>query len=301
MFMNNKKYTAIFIILVLCLSMGFNARYAKTVWSLEAAQTIPTRTSVPPPTVPPAATQPSGGVPNSTATHTPPAGGEPGPSPTSTLLPAAIAPTPVGGFLPTAVPCSSSPTIQTLGATNVRSGPGLEYEVVGQLVYLEVRYIVGRAESAKWWLIQFNNGQFGWVANDIVLVQGYTPIIPIVEAPPLNGITPTPGAAWNPTPFPFCTVTPPPTNTSTPAAELAEAPPVETATAAPTEPPPPTEPRPTDTPIVQPTAVPLNTPTPAATAVPAQSEAGGSRSGILLLGLGLLIGAGLVITYLRKR
>ncbi len=291
-----KKMAAVIFVALLALGTMMSSRYTKTVWSLERAQTVPSRTPTPAPTTPPTATPPSNGN-NPTAMPT----SLPQATPTSTLLPVQIAPTPVGGFLPTAVPCSSSPTIQTLGATNVRSGPGLEYEVIGQLVYLEVRYIVGRAESAEWWLIQFNNGMFGWVANDIVLVQGYTPIIPIVEAPPLNGITPTPGAAWNPTPFPFCTVTPPPTNTSTPAAELAEAQPAATATTAPTEPPPPTEVRPTDAPIVQPTAVPLDTPTPVATAVPAQSEAGGSRTGILLLGLGLLIGAGLVITYLRKR
>jgi hypothetical protein len=292
--MTKKIVVVIFIALILLGTM-MSPRYTKTVWSLERAQTVPSRTPTPAPTTPPTATPPSSGI-NPTATPI----SVPQATPTSTLLPAQIAPTPVGGFLPTAVPCGSSPTIQTLGATNVRSGPGLEYGIIGELVYLEVRYIVGRAETAEWWLIQFNNGQFGWVANDIVLVQGYTPIIPIVEAPPLNGSTPTPGPLWNPTPFPFCTVTPAPTDTATPAVALAEAQPAETATPAPTEPPPPTEPRPTDTPIVQPTAVPLNPTAPAATAVPTESETG-SSSGILLLGLGLLIGAGLVVAYLRKR
>ena len=290
-----KKMVAVIFVALLALGTMMSPQYTKTVWSLERAQTVPSRTPTPAPTTPPTATQPSSGI-NPTATPI----SVPQATATSTLLPVEIAPTPVGGFLPTAVPCDSSPTIQTLGATNVRSGPGLEYGIIGELVYLEVRYIVGRAETTEWWLIQFNNGQFGWVANDIVLVQGYTPIIPIVEAPPLNGSTPTPGPLWNPTPFPFCTVTPAPTDTATPATALAEAQPAETATAAPTEPPPPTEPRPTDTPIVQPTAVSLNPTAPAATAVPTESETGGS-SGILLVGLGLLIAAGLVVAYLRKR
>lgn len=263
-----------------------------------ANQTIPTRTPTP---LPPTATQSGGnGGTNPTVTHTPP----PQATPTSTLLPVEIAPTPVGGFLPTAVPCSGNPTIQTLGATNVRSGPGLAYDVIGELVYLEVRYIVGRAETAEWWLIQFNNGQLGWVADEIVLVQGYTPIVPIVAAPPLNGSAPTPGPAWNPTPIPFCTVTPIPTDTPTVAATLASselAEQIPTETAGPTEVAP-TEVRPTDTPIVQPTAVPLNpTATIATTPVISDPPTESGSSGLFLLGLGILLALGLGLFFRRRR
>ena len=286
-------------LLALTLLLLGSAVFVSPVWGADPSQTIPTRTPTP---VPPTATQSGGGNNNPTATHTPAPNQ---PTPTSTLLPVNIAPTPVGGFLPTAVPCGNSPTIQTLGATNVRSGPGLEYEVIGELVYLEVRYIVGRAETAEWWLIQFNNGQFGWVANDIVLVQGYTPIVPIVEAPALNGSTPTPGAAWNPTPIPFCTVTPPPTDTPIAAVtavstELAEEIPAETPT--PTEPAP-TEVRPTNTPIVQATAVPLNpTATLAATDGTTDPPAEGSGSlGLIVLGAAAVLGIGGFFFFRRQR
>jgi hypothetical protein len=185
----------------------------------------------------------------------------------------------------------------------VRSGPGLEYAIIGDLVFLEVRNIVGRAETAKWWLIQFNNGQLGWVADEVVNVQGYTPIVPIVEAPPLNGSTPTPAAAWNPTPPPFCTVTPPPTDTPTavptePAEVAVESVPTATATE-----PPPTEMRPTSTPIVQATAVPLNptvTPAPASATEPT-AEDGGSNLGLILLGLGAVLGAGIFFFFRQQR
>ncbi|MCP4416826.1 MAG: SH3 domain-containing protein [Chloroflexi bacterium] len=263
------------------------------------AQTIPTRTPIPPPAT---ATKSNGGNNNPTATNTP----QTQASPTSTLLSVTFAPTPVGGFIATAVPCSSNPTIQTLGATNVRSGPNIEYEVVGELVYLEVRHIVGRAETAAWWLIQFNDGQSGWVADEIVLVQGYTPIIPIVAAPPLAGGTPTPASAWNPTPIPFCTVTPVPTAvpSPTPTAEPVEVSPVEvssTETPLPTEPPP-TEVRPTETAIVQPTAVPINPTVPLATAVSTPPEEDGNSSiGIILLAIGLLGVGALVLFFLRRR
>lgn len=292
-----KTYFLGFLCFLLGTAVFLSANLA-TVYGSETGQTIPTRTPTP---MPPTATQ-SGGGNNPTATHTPAANQ---PTPTSTLLPVNIAPTPIGGFLPTAVPCSGNPTIETLGATNVRSGPGLEYEVIGELVYLEVRYIVGRAETAEWWFIQFNNGQFGWVADEIVLVQGYTPIVPIVEAPPHNGSTPTPGAAWNPTPIPFCTVTPPPTDTpsataTTVSTALAEEIPTETPT--PAEPAP-TEVRPTNTPIVQATAVPPNpTPTPAATTVITDPpfERGGSP-GLIVLGAILVLGVGGFFFFRRQR
>lgn len=294
-----KKFLFSFMSVILGAIVLFGGANLPTVYGSGVSQTIPTRTPTP---APPTATMSGGGNggTNPTATNTPP----PQATATSTLLPVEIAPTPVGGFLPTAVPCSGNPTIETLGATNVRSGPGLEYDVIGQLVYLEVRYIVGRAETAEWWLIQFNNGQFGWVADEIVLVQGYTPIVPIVEAPPLNGNTPTPGAGWNPTPIPFCTVTPVPTDTPTTAPTAASSDAVAeipTETPTPTEPAP-TEARPTATAIVQPTAVPLEpTATLAATAETANPPTEGGSSGIILFGLGIVIGAGLLIFFLRRR
>ena len=291
--MNQRKSIVSLAFLLICAAAFFGKITLPSVQGLEFNyQTIPTRTPVPP-----TATQSSGGG-APTATYT----AQPQASPTSTLLPVTFAPTPIGGFIATAVPCGSNPTIQALGATNVRSGPGIAYDVIGQLVYLEVRLIVGRAGSAEWWLIQFNNGQLGWVANEIVLVQGYIPVIPIVEAPPLANGTPTPGPAWNPTPIPFCTVTPIPTEapTATPVAEtaviLTSATPTPTATE-----PAPTEIRPTDTPIVQPTAVPLNPTAPVETSVPTPPEENGSNTGILLLGLGLLIAIGGIVLYLRRR
>jgi hypothetical protein len=288
--MKKTKLSFVLFVLIVTLIMKVDAAFVPAVWGLSARYTVPTRTPTP---LPPTATPTSLGN-NPPATNTP----APQTTPTSTLLPVKIAPTPVGGFLPTAVPCSGNPTIETLGATNVRSGPGLEYDVIGQLVYLEVRYIVGRAETAEWWLIQFNNGQFGWVADEIVLVQGYTPIVPIVEAPPLNGSTPTPAAKWNPTPIPFCTVTPVPSDTPTATATtLSSAAVAETVleTATPTEPAP-TEVRPTDTAIAQSTAVP---PQPTALAEVADPPAEGGSGGIILLGIGLILVAGLVIFFRR--
>ena len=294
--MNKKLALALFCLLLITISVG--RVNSEAVLAEPNQQTIPTRTSTPPP----ATATPAGGG-GGNPTNTPVATSGPAATPTSTLLPVNIAPTPVGGFLPTAVPCGASPTIETLGATNVRSGPGLEYAVIGDLVYLEVRYIVGRAETAEWWLIQFNEGQLGWVANDVVIVQGYTAIVPIVAAPPLNGVTPTPGAIWNPTPPPFCTVTPAPTDTATAvptqATELIAT--TATATAPPTEPPA-TEVRPTSTPIVQATAVSLNaTPLPEPTQSATDESSAGGSLGLILLGAAAIIGAGIFFFSRQKQ
>ncbi|MCP4429159.1 MAG: SH3 domain-containing protein, partial [Chloroflexi bacterium] len=183
------------------------------VWGLQNP-TIPTRTPTPGPITPP---PPPSATPKS-------GGGNPTAVPTSTTEPIATEtatvnapPTVTGTFipdgvaLPTAEPCGIPPTIQTQNPTNVRLGPGSDYAVIDMLEYLEIRLIIGRAADAAWWLIQLDDGESGWVADDVVIVQGYTGGVPIAPPPPINGHTPTPGAPWNPTPLPFCTVTPTPT------------------------------------------------------------------------------------------
>lgn len=180
--------------------------------------TIPTRTPTPSETEPPPPTPEPGDDP----TQTP----QPQPSePAATLPPAsatAIPPveTPVGGYLATAEGCSYNPTIFAAnGPVTVRRGPGTAYKPAGTILYLEVRPIVGRADSAPWWQIVMHDGQLRWVADSVVVVSGYTAFVPIVPAPPLSdGSTPTPSAEiWSPTPNPVCTPIPPsPTPSLTP-------------------------------------------------------------------------------------
>lgn len=206
----SKRTLIIVLLFGLSLSLAY-PRGLKSVFSLQNP-TIPTRTPTPAPdddddddgggdsgSNPPPATD----TPQATATAT------------ATAVPVTIAATPEGGFLPTAVPCGNQPTLQAVNPTNVRRGPGTDYEIVGRLVYLEVRFILGRADDAEWWLIELEDGQQGWVADDVVAVQGYTDIIPVVAVPAIDGDTPTPGTPWNPTPPPFCTVTPTATWTAT--------------------------------------------------------------------------------------
>jgi uncharacterized protein YraI len=180
-------------------------------------QTIPTRTSRPP-----APTKDNGGDDddNDDDSKPPPIATEqatPTATPTATPLSVTLVPTPDGGYLSAAEPCDANPTVQTLGQTNVRAGPGIGYDSVAMLVFLEVRPIIGRAEFSDWWLVELADGSSGWVFDQVVIVQGYTGYVPISEAPELegDGVPPTPGTSWDPTPNPVCTPPPSPTPTMT--------------------------------------------------------------------------------------
>ena len=185
-----------------------------------SALTIPTRTPTPQPG------SGGGGGGGGNPPVNPPGGGGGGgggsnPAPTTPAVqPTAqatapvvnIAPTPDGGFVPTAAPCSTAPTVEALSQLNVRSGPGTNFDVVSNLVFLETRPILGRASNAEWWYISLADGSEGWVADFTVTVQGFTGFVPFVPAP--NGSVD--GPAWNPTPQAGCETVEPPTATPVP-------------------------------------------------------------------------------------
>ena len=287
---------------VLLLLPGFAAPGAAIVYAHASYQTIPTRTPTPLPT---ATGQPQ---------PTPPPGGDntPAPAPTVAVTPEAtatafeLAPTPEGGYWPTAEPCAP-PTAQSVSSlVNVRLGPGQDYEVVTQMVYFEVHPIVGRSAHAPWWQIRLPDGTLGWVADVAVVVHGNTAFAPLVDSPPIAGSTPTPGPLWNHTPNPLCPPVPTVTATATGApATVTSAPPTATTTAAPaaTMTSTPTGAPPTALPSLTRTAVPVvATATAPATAAPlGEPGSAGGGSSWLLYGGAVLILAGILTFILRAR
>ncbi|MGH2538733.1 MAG: hypothetical protein ACRDHL_15195 [Candidatus Promineifilaceae bacterium] len=209
--------------------------------------------------------------------------------------------TPIGGFLPTALPCGESPTLQARSVVNVRFGPNLDYAVIGRLAYLEVRPILARAASAPWWLIEMTGGTAGWVADMAVLVSGRIEAIEVATPPPLGGIEPTPGSDWQPTPNPACP--PLPTPTASPNAS----PPRDTARPATSQPSPQatrTEEPASRTPRPLPSATqpPAASPT-APLPTPAADGGDGARGGLpvmLFAGLGL-VAAGAAALVIRRQ
>lgn len=88
---------------------------------------------------------------------------------------------------------AATPTPQGVVATitraiqNVRSGPGLSYDVIGQLNQGEQVQIIGANLDFSWLVIQFR-GQQGWISRAILEVFGNLNSLPIIQPPP----TPTP-------------------------------------------------------------------------------------------------------------
>ncbi len=269
-----------------------------------AAQTVPTRTPIPPTAGPSQPSQPS--QPSVTAT------------PANTATPTTI-PTRTPTYTPvptifvgvTAEPCGSQPTVWAISTANLRSGPGMEYPIIGNLIYNEARAIVGRAQDAEWWLLPLSETETAWVANIAVTVQGDVSHVPVVPAPPLNGVTPTAAAVtWNPTPNPMCPTAVPPTETPTAApaadaASAAETPPpavsAETAVSEAAVSPSPTI-APTATIIVEPTAMEPTAVPP--TAMPLDNgvnDESAGASNFLFIGGGLLLLSGLALLLFKRK
>lgn len=97
---------------------------------------------------------------------------------------AAARPTPTPAATPT--PQGVVATI-TRAVQNVRSGPGLNYDVIGQLSQGEQVQVIGANLDFSWLVIQFR-GQQGWISRAILDTFGSLNSLPIVNPPP----TPTP-------------------------------------------------------------------------------------------------------------
>ncbi|MBN1218015.1 MAG: SH3 domain-containing protein [Anaerolineae bacterium] len=172
---------------------------------LETDFSLSYATRTPIPTFTPAPAQPFVIVP----TLTPPT---PVPTPTATLVLADPDAGPAGGSVPAEVSAASEspaqpgrgPNLVSPGAVNIRSGPGLNYTVMGTLNANTAMPIVGRNGDASWWQIEITNGAVGWV-SDAVVSTSNTGDVPMVESPaPPPASTPVPAqpAASSPPPQP---------------------------------------------------------------------------------------------------
>lgn len=102
-----------------------------------------------------------------------------------------------GVALPTATPQGPPPTPTLDGVfltatrrQNIRTGPGLNYDVIGQFSEGETARIIGANLDFSWVVIQYR-GQQAWLFRDILEVSGNLSDVPLVQPPP----TPTPPPA----------------------------------------------------------------------------------------------------------
>jgi uncharacterized protein YraI len=192
------------------------------------AQTVPTRTPTPgsgggggetnTPIPQPTDTPGSGGGGGTTNPPPPsntPEGGATAVSPAPTATPTATATRLViNPALTSGDACGAPVFVANQNNVNVRQGPGGDYALVTQIPLGESRPVVGRAANTAWWVVDLDNGQTGWVANEVGVVVGQGSGVPIVPPPALNGATPTAVAPFQPTPNPQCTPLPTATATS---------------------------------------------------------------------------------------
>jgi ABC-type branched-subunit amino acid transport system substrate-binding protein len=99
--------------------------------------------------------------------------------------------TPTAAATPT--PEGVSITI-TNARQNVRSGPSISYEILGQLNQGDQARVIGASIDYTWVVIDFR-GQQGWLATYLLEVFGELNTVPIIAPPP----TPTPGITPSPT------------------------------------------------------------------------------------------------------
>lgn len=108
--------------------------------------------------------------------------------------PTATTPSNSGGVNPNPPPIDpTDPTcrLMTTTALNVRSGPGVQYNVIQVLATGTVVPIVGRDAFNTWWQARIGN-TIGWLSSSYVLVYGNCSFIPVVVAPTANPtLTPT--------------------------------------------------------------------------------------------------------------
>lgn len=131
---------------------------------------LPEPTKAPEPTEAPvplgasAASTPAPGPSNVTTTPTT--------APAVTQVPPTLTPVPSPGF-----------TVKEGSAANVRSGPGTNYDIIGQLAAGSQHAVTGRTVANDWWQFDYN-GKPAWVSDGVVNAYSRATDAPVVRALP---------------------------------------------------------------------------------------------------------------------
>lgn len=154
-------------------------------------------------------------------TPTPVATVSPGQTPVASATTDALtSPTPLPTLTPTTTPLASTPAVPEVTVVadllNVRSGPGLTFDIIATVPSGTVFRAEGRTEDGLWLLVCCVGGQWGWVANtaELVTINFNLLTLPVVTFPPPVATAPPP--TWTPAPLPTWTPAPPPTWTPVP-------------------------------------------------------------------------------------
>lgn len=92
------------------------------------------------------------------------------------------------------VPAPSAANLTAKVSLNIRSGPGVDYSVVGVLQPEQQAEIIGRSTDSSWWQIEYPASPqgSGWVSAQYVNAQNFDNIPVVTVAPPPPTATPAP-------------------------------------------------------------------------------------------------------------
>lgn len=105
---------------------------------------------------------------------------------------------------PTPEPGDPTATVTARAGVNVRTGPGVEYPVIGIAPFGITLEVVGISRDSTWWVVNIPGApnNYGWVSDEYVQVQNGDNVL-VIPAPP----TPTPVATPTPTATPAPDIT----------------------------------------------------------------------------------------------
>ena len=110
-------------------------------------------------------------------------------SPSAELELARPTPRPTATPLPSATPTGFHLIIQS-DYQNIRSGPGLEYDIIGQVLQGAQLRVLGATADYSWLVIDYR-GQWGWLAAYLVETFGSRHLVPIIQPPATSTPAPT--------------------------------------------------------------------------------------------------------------
>src|SRR5512143_1015514 len=88
----------------------------------------------------------------------------------------------------TLTPTPSVPEVTVTSATNCRTGPGTEYDLLYTLQPGQVAQIIGKYTARNYWVINFPGGTMCWLWGQYAVVSGNVAAVAEYAVPP----TPTP-------------------------------------------------------------------------------------------------------------
>ncbi|HUW08133.1 MAG TPA: SH3 domain-containing protein, partial [Anaerolineae bacterium] len=140
----------------------------------------PTSTPVPSPTKQPSPTP----VPQPTSTRSPSPTPSPRPSATRTPSPTMV-PTSTSTSTPRPTATPSTPQVLVDGTYNVRSGPGTNYPLAGQVQAGQTLEILGQNDAGTWWQVCCVQGESAWILASLAPSEGPVESVAVIaDIPP---------------------------------------------------------------------------------------------------------------------